>query len=464
MRRGGVWIALGAVLALTAGCTDWPTWGGGLERQGNNTDESVVGTANVGQLHPIWDVNLGAYINASPILARSIPIDGNRTDLVYVGTEHGVMFAITTDGRPVWFRSLGSEVADCLDTPDKTYGISASAVFDRAGNRLFVVGGDGKVYALDPATGATLPGWPVTITTIPGSEFVYSAPTLAHGQLYVAVASRCDNPPYHGRLVSIDTSTQATNAFYVTGGPSGPSGGGIWGWGGASVDPATGDVYVATGNSLESPENGSYAEHVVRLSSTLQVKAAHSPGVGVPDDDFGSSPLLFQKPGCPPQLVVQKKNGNLYLYDRDTIANGFRQVVTVTTQEWIGEASYSPSTQLVYVVNGGGNDVPGSIYHHGLLAFRLDASCNLQLAWQAAAPVFVGSTATIANGVVYYSGGGGYANGAFPGLIHAIDAQTGTELWSSGASVTGSVFAAPVLVNGLLYVGSYDGHLHAWGI
>jgi outer membrane protein assembly factor BamB len=111
--------------------------------------------------------------------------------------------------------------------------------------------------------------------------------------------------------------------------------------------------------------------------------------------------------------------------------------------------------QLVYVVNPA-QSVDGT-YKQGLLAFKLDSSCNLQLAWQSPANVAVGSTPTIANGIVYYTGG-------FAGTIHAVDANTGTELWASKSEVQRPILATPVVVNGQLYAGAYDNHLHAWGL
>src|SRR5438093_20876 len=106
----------------------------------------------------------------------------------------------------------------------------------------------------DWATGATRAGWPLTITSDPAHEHVWSAITLAGGALYVETASYCDFTPYYGRVVKIALPTPSVVAtWYVTSSPgAGPGGGGIWGWGGASVD-SSGDLYVATGNATTTP-------------------------------------------------------------------------------------------------------------------------------------------------------------------------------------------------------------------
>jgi outer membrane protein assembly factor BamB len=81
----------------------------------------------------------------------------------------------------------------------------------------------------------------------------------------------------------------------------------------------------------------------------------------------------------------------------------------------------------------------------------------LSLKWQteAGGNQDLGSTPTVANGVVYYADGRNKH-------VHAFNAQTGEALWSSGAEITGNVFAAPVVVNGTLLAASWDGRLHAW--
>src|SRR6185369_13368393 len=198
--------------------------------------------------------------------------NGAMVDVLYVGTEHGDLYALdAANGHVVWHRNLGSQTTGCDDMPDFVFGITNTPVVDRATGSLFVAGGDGALVALDLATGATRAGWPVTITADPAHEHVWSAVTLAAGALYVETASYCDATPYYGRVVEVDPTAPAIVAtWYVTAAPgTGPGGGGIWGWGGASVDPAGGDLYVATGNATTTPESYGYAEQAVRLSRTL---------------------------------------------------------------------------------------------------------------------------------------------------------------------------------------------------
>ncbi len=376
---------------LLAGATargakiDWPTYGGGVQRTGENAAESALGPSTVGGLAQRWATDRGGVIVASPVLAADVAVGGVATDLLYVGTEHGLLAALdAATGRIVWSRNLGTQSTACDDSPDGVFGVTDTPALDRASQTLYVAGGDGRLYALDWATGATRSGWPVTVTTDPAHEHVWGAVTLANGKLYVETASFCDATPYYGRVTQIDPATRATSSWYVTAAPStGPGGGGIWGWGGASVD-ATGDLYVATGNATTTPESYGYAERVVRLTSALAVRSSNYPGLTGFDVDFGTTPVPVQAPGCPAQLAVENKSGVLFLYDRDTITSGPVQSIAVADYvdggELIGVPAYRAATQTVYVSNP--TDRTGAVFRHGLLAFTLGTDCLLHLAWQ----------------------------------------------------------------------------------
>jgi len=47
--------------------------------------------------------------------------------------------------------------------------------------------------------------------------------------------------------------------------------------------------------------------------------------------------------------------------------------------------------------------------------------------------------------------------------VFAFDAATGDVLWNSGSMIGGAVFGAPSVANGVLYVGSWDRKLRAFG-
>jgi outer membrane protein assembly factor BamB len=449
---------------VRAGKADWATYGFDLQRTARNPSEDTIGPGNVAGLAEIWSADVGAVVAASPVLASDVSVDGSTLDLLYVGTEHGDLYALdAATGTTVWQRNLGSQLTTCDDVPDRIFGITGTPAIDRATGSLAVAGGDGSLYELDLTTGATRPGWPLEITTDPAHEHVWSAITRAGGALFVETAGYCDATPYYGRVVKVDPSTQSAPAtWYVTSPPGDdPGGGGIWGWGGVSVDPGNGDLWVATGNAATTPENSGYAEHVVRLSTALTVLASDAPMLTGEDLDFGSTPVPYQAPGCPGQIVVENKAGVVLVYERDAIASGPVQVLTVADLvdggELIGVPAWDPATQTVYVTSP--TDLAGGSFMHGLLAFGVGADCRLHPSWQQTQGIngAVVSSPTIANGVVYWGDGPGNE-------VLALDAGSGAVLWRSGSTITGGVYAPPIVVNGRVYAADWSHTVHAWAL
>jgi outer membrane protein assembly factor BamB len=433
--------------------TDWLTFGDSPQRDGENPAETVISPANVGALHQVWSRDLGAGVDNSPVEAAGVRVGARSQNLVLVGSEHGIFVALNAaTGATVWARTLGAATSACLQEPDGIYGITGTAVVDQATNRVFVADGTGAVYALNLSTGQTVPGWPLALPVAPSREHVWGALALVSGHLYVPVGGLCDAAPYHGRLAEIDAATATITAVFVVNGINGPGGGAIWGWGGEAVDPSTGDVYVATGNAVGTPQNAGLSEAVIRLSSSLKVQAYNKPPLGAGSDlDFGSTPVLFQAPGCPPQLAVENKNGALYLYDQSSIGAGPVQRIQLTDSTLIGVAAWSSRQHLLFAAD----PADSSKFSHGMVAFSDPSpSCTLATAWNARVPDDgVPSPPIVANGVVYYGAGN---------VEYALNAATGAVLWTSGSTITAPIHGAAVVVNGVLYVPSWDHDLHAF--
>lgn len=452
---------------------DWPTYGYDVQRTGYNPNEHTLGVNNVGNLHELWAFKLGAVTVSQPVYASNVNVNGKSTDVIYTGSENGYFYALNAaTGKKIWSRNLGAELTNCDDLPGNTFGVSSTAALDRSTNRVYVAGGDGNAYALDMSNGAIVPGWPVQIVD-PSLLHVYGAINIFKGKLYAVTAGYCDHNRYHGTAVEIDTTTAKLKRQFFPTGASGPIGGGIWGYGGASVDPNStnpgpGNVYVAVGNAFAKPESYGYADHVVSLNSSLDVIAANYPGLtkAVTDVDFGATPLLFQAPSiCRRSLLAaENKSGVLFIYDRYHVQAGPLQRLQMadlklaSAGQFIGLPAFSPVTKMIYVSNT--SDSSSGTYKHGMVALKVQSNCKVALAWQTTVRgipngITPYSSPTVANGVVYHSDG--YGNQVF-----AYDASQGNQLWSS-PTFSGGVYAAPTVVNGHLYVGAWDKKLHAFG-
>lgn len=467
----GILLATGAIVpraiatdrAASGTLVDWLTYGGSLSRTGENPNETVLTPTTVGSLSQKWTYKLAGALSNPPVEAAAVSTPSGSRDLVFVGDERGNFVALDEHtGQLVWKRNLGGETTTCNLLPSDQYGITAAAVIDRLSNRIYEIGGTGRLYALVLGTGAVVPGWPVVLTTSPTHDYAWGALGLTGGSIYAVMGSGCDNAPYHGRVVEVSTGTPAIVAtFYVTP-TTGASGGAIWGWGGASVDVGAGAVYAATGNAIGTPQNAGYSEAVLRLTTALGLVAYNQPPLLPGSDlDFGSTPVLFQVAGCPTQLAVQNKDGALFLYDRNSIGSGPVQSVQVLPSTsplpFVGLPAWSDATQMLYV----SNDVDSSSFKHGMIAFSETApSCTLTERWNTVnGPTHVNepSPPTVAGDVVYNGDGKG-------NQVFAYNATTGALLWSSGTSITGPAFSPPTVVNGMVFVASWDHELHAYGL
>ncbi len=456
----------------------WTTFGFDLQRSGYNPGETVVAPNNVGSLQQVWTFNVGSTMVHEPVYADAVNVNGTPTNIIYAGSLWGAtMYAINADtGALVWQDAVPYQTYHCGGSTSQ-FSIGETPAIDSAKNLLYFSDGHNEVHAVDLATGKEASGWPITVADYtPDKNFMHGGLTYnpANGLLYAVTGSTCDIPPWYGRIVVINTNGPSlSNTFFTMSGTSteGASGGGIWGPGGASIDPATNNVYVATGNAdttKGAAQNATYAEQIIELSPTLGTIIANNyptnipSGPGFDDFDFGATPLLFQPSGCPALLAAVNKSGMFELYDRSTISSGPIQYIpmSVVSDEasFVGVPAYDPATGYVYV----GMPATMGSYTAGLAAFSVASNCTLNTtpAWAAS----FGPNATkdnqeprspisIANGVVYV---GNYTGDT----EYAFNASSGAQLWSYTLSSWGNV--GTVVIDGMVYTGAGDGTITAW--
>ena len=453
-----------------------------MQRQGYNGQETGLTEQTVPGLRQIWQYPMNGPILTQPLLASGIPHDdgiGNTvlTDLVYVADMTGLVAAFDAGGGGMlWGSQLPALPTSCTDFPGGTVGVIGTPTIDKANNRMWVMAADGSLWALALDTGNPLPGYPLQVIdpdNANGATINYGALTYDNGSLYVPTAGQCDVPPYFGQLIKVTVGLTAADVPQVAARwyptlATGVYGGGIWGFGGVSLEPDGSYLYAAVGNALTEPNNIGYADQVVKLDANLLPVAANAPPLaGGGDVDFGATSLLYQPPNCPPQMAVMNKTGDLFVYNRasDAMTFGPTQRISITqtfdTGSFIGLPAFDPASNHLYL--GNPLDDAAGRYSHGLLAFQVMGDCTLSLAWQQT----VGFDLTqvpdnpvippmVANGVVYYSTGAASSIYAFgPG---------GNYLWDSGTQIAGGIFAPPTVVNGLLLVADYNGNLTAFGL
>jgi hypothetical protein len=277
----------------------------------------------------------------------------------------------------------------------------------------------------------------------------------------VPVASLCDAGHYNGGVTAVSVSHPERVHRWLTTGGTGAYGGGIWGWAGLSVDPHNGDLYAASGNSIGTADEATgAAEAVVALGprlALLQENHPLHPPYAIADRDFGTTPVLVERAGCPAELVAINKDGEMLVYNRSDIAAGPIQRLQVAGSSpasipLYGVPAFDPATETLVLVSP--TSPPASVLHAGVQAFRLTGACAFAPLWQAAFGYpDAGSDATIAGGVVYIASGRN-------GWLRTYALSDGRRLWSHHLSHA-AIFAAPSVDRGRLFVAGWSGYLWA---
>jgi hypothetical protein len=441
---------------------DWATFGNNNARTGESSD-TTLSAANVGTLHYVWAHQnfdgFGAGAQTQPLLATGVNVGGATRSVVYVGSGNGTLFAYDAfTGAQLWSKFLGQGQYHC--GPGTAYfGVQGTPAIDRASNTIYASDGVHRVHALDLGNGGEK--WSADIvaagsdngTSTNLHEFLHTALTFANGKVYGGTGSTCDITPWQGRVFALDVNTRAVSTFFTTYNQGGAySGGGVWGWGGVSVD-GNGAVFAAVGNAdtasqtapfVQAPfETSGYGEQIVALSAALgSVYASNSPSFteypsSATDIDLSGTPVLFQPPNCPPLLAVQGKAGFLFIYNRNDIGSGpiaqFQFSPSSDHAHYTGLPAYSGATHLLYASVAAGI---GS-YGPGMALISFGAGCSPSVAAQPrfGPDAFTGfssgwnharSTPTYANGVVFMGTG--------DGVLWARNATSGAPLWDSNNS------------------------------
>ena len=425
----------------------------------NRIDSDALTLRSVPKLRLHWSQQLDGPVYSSPLAAN---VGGN--EVLFATTEAGSVYAIDGDtGAILWQRDLGTVATDECGT----WGITSTGAISRRQQLLYVIGATGALHALDLSSGADAAGYPRQLIDHPQYEYVWGGLRISAGRLYVPVASYCDVGaaggffPEGGLIaLKLDQPDQGSEWDSV---PGPQNLGGIWGWGGVSVDPDTGAIFTGIGNShaLSAEcgcyiDNSGYGDQMVALNPDLsQVLDSDEPGIpATGDSDFGAAPLLFQPDACPPLAAANNKDGSLYVWDRTRLAAGplLRLPLGDGIAPFVGSPGWSPSKQVVYAAQSVIRS-DGRRLGNGVTAWHVDAGCGFRPIWQVLLGDGIQPTPLLAGNVLFATGG-------TPGGFFALDAANGKELWSYPTG--GSTTAGMISVAGEVFGADTDGVLYAF--
>jgi hypothetical protein len=462
---------------------------GNPQHSGNNTQETVLGAANVGNLMRLFQAVLPSVADGAPAYLTSVNTSTGTRDLLFVTTRAGHIIALDAHtGAQIWLHQYPAGSCRINGGSSPCYTTSSPAIDP---NRLYVYsyGLDGYVHKYQVGDGTEIVGggWP-ELATLKGfnekGSSALSFATASSGTTYLYVTNGGypgDAGDYQGHVTAINLtdgsqrvfntlcSDQAVHFVQTPGAPDCPHvQAAIWERVGVVYDGITNRIYVATGNGL-------YDANVGGHQWGDSVFSLNPDGAGIgggpldsytptnfqqlqdTDADLGSTaPAILPASGFPGRLAVQGgKDSELRLIDLSNLSGqggpghlgGELQILSVpqgcevfsAPAVWINPVD---SSTWVFVANGCGIS--------GLKLTFPGGTPTLVTQWQSGNSGF---SPLVANSVLYFAGSG---------IIRALDPVTSTQLWSG--VIGGIHWESPVVDNGVLYIADEASHLTAFSL
>ena len=375
-----------------------------------------IGRSNVGTLTALWRFKTDGAISDSPAVEGGI---------VFVGSSRGTLYALELGtGRKLWEVSLGAQ-------PFAAYGFDSLGIGSTpmvVNHRVFVATALTDVFCLDEATGGFL--WRARVGDPSIHETVWSGPLVWRDHVFVGIDAIVDEPTVRGRLVALDAATGEVVWRRII--PQYAGGGGAGVLASPSLDPATGTLFIATGNPTPAtdpppgPDPGS--ESIIAIDAeTGHLRWTFGPTHphDAKDLDFLTTPNVFT---LPTGLAVGagQKDGTYYTVDANTGGLLWETSLTVPKERgavitgnaavaygiiFVGTQDYPPSA------TGWSADLPGRLV-------ALDAATG-KVVWTFSSPRQILGEPAVANGVVFAADYGG--------TVWALDTQDGRMLWRGNA-------------------------------
>ena len=423
--------------------TEWLGYLGGPLHTSYRRAERAITPANATSLTQEWADATGAPFTASPTVTNAA---------VFIGGANGVFYKLSEQTGAVLHEiNLGTEPALTCKTG---LGISSTATVGSNPRShaptVYVAGGDGYLYAL--RTSNLSVEWRAVVglpSKTVNNYYNWSSPTVAHGRIYIGIASDCDGPLVRGGVLEFSQATGKKLGEYFTV-PKGKRNAGGSVWSSIGVAP-NGDVYATTGNGPRSEPQLQSSEAILKLSPRLKLLGSfHVPLKQVSfDGDFGSSPVFFGG-----YVGACNKNGVFYALRQSTMKLAWsKRVASADGANRECLASPASNGKDLFLA-GQATTIDGTAYA-GSVQERKPG--NGVLVRQTGLPAGVlGSPALDGGGVLAI---GTYA-AAPAGGVYLIDAATGAIVEEL---TTGMTFGQSVFANNWLYTATSSG-VTAWGL
>ena len=282
---------------------DWTRFNWDAGRSGNATSSTGITATNVVSLQR-QQVHIDGTVDASAIYLQGITVNGSSHDVFFVTTTYGKTLAIdANDGSTLWTFTPAAYTSWAGSAQITT----ATPVADPDRQFIYAASPDGNIQKIAVANGHVV--WSTAITRLPRREKIASALNYFRGRVIATTGGYIgDAPPYQGHVVLLDAdngrllhvwnSLCSNRQELIDPHSCEQSDSAIWGRGGAVIDSATGNIFVATGNGRWNGHTD-WGDSVLELDpDATRLLANYTPAnteeLNQTDTDLGSSsPVLL---------------------------------------------------------------------------------------------------------------------------------------------------------------------------
>jgi outer membrane protein assembly factor BamB len=440
---------------------DWPQFGFDVASSGSADIPTGITAANVATLSR-RQVRLNGTVDASAIYLHDVGIAGGVHDAFFVTTTYGKTIAVDADSGAVLWEYTPAGFNSWVGSAQVT---NSTPVADPGRESIYATAPDGAVRKLSIADGREL--WATPITLLPGREKMASPLKLFRGRVIAVTGGYIgDANPYQGHVAVLDAQNGALLSVWnslcsnrtglIQPSSCSSSRSAIWGRSGAVIDPATGNIFVATGNG---PYNGTtdWGDALLELDpGATRIVGNYTPAnnatLNARDLDLGSvSPILLG-----PNLVAQGgKDSLIHVLDRTRIAgatahsgNETQSVPTPSANEMFTSAAVWRDRGETWMFAADGA---------GTAAWTVSGQ-TLSPAWNNSMP---GTSPVVAGRLLFvYSPNGG---------LRVYDPRTGRDIATLASG--GGHWNSPIVVDGRIALpeGAYSarsttGVLNIWSV
>ena len=430
---------------------DWPQFGYDAASPSASPARTGIDAANVASLSR-RQAGLGGMADASAIYLHSVNIAGSFHDTFFVTTSYGATMAIDADSGAALWRFTPASYSTLVGTAQITNSTPAA---DPNREFIYAAAPDGTVQKLAVEDGHVV--WSTSITRLPSKEKIASPIKVSNGHV-IAVTGGYDGdaPPYQGHvavldaqdgtLLSVWNSLCSSQAGLIAPSSCNSTRSAIWGRAGAMIDPATGNIFVATGNG---PYDGksNWGDALIELDpGASQVLGNYTPAdnaaLNSGDLDLGSTSPVFIAPGV---LAQGGKDSLIRLVSVSAISG----VVPHSAGE-LQNVSTPSKSMLFTALTVWRNQQQTWLFaaDNGATAAWTYSDGALTAMWNHATG---GTSPVIAGGLLYvYNAGGG---------LHVYDPTSGTQI--AELTCGGGHWNSPIVADGRIALPQGNANQHS---